>query len=219
MDDAPATPSLEPATAARLERARAGEDTSVRLRVIALEPGRSGVLEATVRHVAPPRTFQRKRGGEGRLQRVTLDDGTGEVDLVLWDDEARYVRDGPLVPGARVRLAGPSVREGWRGGVELHLGACVPEPVAHGVAVDLVGEVLGFGDTEPVLDGDGPRFRAEVRLRGEAGEVLVVLWDDALKRVRDGGVGTRWRLGGLTPHPALDGWYLGDGATVHPATP
>lgn len=213
-----AAPELDPATLERLERTRAGEDTSLRLRAATLEPGRSGVLEATVRQVSPPRTFQRKRGGEGSLQRVTLDDGTGEVELVLWDDEARFVRDGPLVPGARVRLRGPTVREGWRGGVELHLGACVPEPLDERVAVDVVGEVVGLGETEPVLDGDGPRFRAEVRLRSDAGEVLVVLWDDALKRVRDGGEGTWWSLSGLTPHPALEGWFLGDGATVRPAT-
>lgn len=211
-------PELEPATQARLRRARDGEDTSVRLRVITLEPGRSGVLEATVRHVAPARTFARKRGGEGLLRRVTLDDGTGEVDLVLWDDEGRHVRDGPLVPGARVRLRGPLVKEGFRGGVELHLGACVPEPAGQAVAVDLAGEVVELADTEPVLDGAGPRFRAEVRFRSDAGDALVVLWDDELKRVRDAGVGSRWRLSGLTPHPALEGWFLGDGATVRPAT-
>ncbi len=175
---------------------------------------------ATVQHVAPPRTFQRKRGGEGSLQRVTLEDDSGSVELVLWDDEARFVRDGPLTPGARVRLAGPTIKEGWRGGVELHLGACVPES-ADGPApsVDVTGSVLAFGDTEPVLGDNGPRFRAEVHLRTESGRVWVVLWDDQLKTVRAAGIGTSWRFEGLSPHPALAGWFLADGATMHPVEP
>src|SRR5687768_11761202 len=82
---------LEPATAARLARARGGAEVANRLQVATLEPGRVGVLDAQVRAIAPSRTYDRKRGGQGLLQRVTLADATGEVDLVLWDDELRHV--------------------------------------------------------------------------------------------------------------------------------
>ncbi len=207
---------LNESTRKRLARVAAGEDTSVSLKTGNLQPGQAGVITATVQHIAPQRTFQRKRGGEGCLQRVTLDDGSGSVDLVLWDDESRFIRDGPFIPGAVVRLAGPTVKEGWRGGVELHLGACVPVPAEAPSHVDLEGTILEFGSTEPVLGDEGPRFRAEVHIRTLTGAVWVVVWDDQLKQLREAGVGSQWQFSKLSPHPALSDWYLADAATMHP---
>src|SRR5688500_17144992 len=89
-------PHLNPGTAARLAAAWAGKDLTVRLRLGDLQVGQVGVLEAEVRAVAPVRSYQRKRGGDGLLVRVTLADRSGEADLVLWDDEVRLTKDGPL---------------------------------------------------------------------------------------------------------------------------
>ena len=77
---------VESATLERMRRAASGEDVRRMLRIASLRPGDVGVLRARVASVAPARTFRRKNGTEGLVGRVTFDDGTGEVDGVLWDD-------------------------------------------------------------------------------------------------------------------------------------
>ena len=191
--------------------ARAATPVERRLRIGSIDVGDFGVLQAKVVQVAPAKLFRRRNGSEGLVGRVTLDDGTGEIDLVLWDDENRHARDGTLAPGRAVRLRGATVKAGYRGGVELGLGAAILEPIDADEATSLVGIVGDLPDTRVV----GGRFQLELPLRVEGRDVVVVLWDDAVKAARDGASG-RLRIDGVVPHPVLDDWFLGDGSTVSP---
>src|SRR5688572_18471856 len=142
---------FEPATAERLARAGAGEDVARHLQVAGLEPGDVGVLDVQVRGVSPARTYDRKRGGQGLLQRVTLADATGEVDLVLWDDETRQAKDGPFQAGAFLRLRGAAVKAGHRGGVELGLGSALVETAPERpVGRPIEGTLASLGEVRPV---------------------------------------------------------------------
>jgi hypothetical protein len=200
---------LDAATAACLARARAGEDVARHLKVAALVPGDVGVLEVQVRAVAPVRTYVRKRGGEGLLQRVTLADATGEVDLVLWDDETRQAKDGPLQPGAFLRLRGAAVKAGHRGGVELGLGSALVEGlgVAFGAATTLEGVLVSFGEVRPVGDPPAVRFTMEAVLDTVSGKATLVAWDAAVKSLRIARPGDRVIVQGALTNPLLDGWW------------
>jgi hypothetical protein len=200
---------VDGATLERLRRARAGTDLPNRLALARLAPGDVGMVEATVAQVHPARGYGRKGGGQGELCRVTLRDGSGEADLVLWDDEVRHVRGGLLVPGARIRLRGAAVKAGYRGGVELGLGSAVLERVEAPAAATLAGTLAALGPTR-VLDGPPVRFQADAVVRTEAGERSVVLEGDLLLKAR---AAPGARLEGLAPHPALDGWLLCTPAT------
>lgn len=189
----------------RLQRARSGADLPNLLRLATIAPGDVGVVEATVAQVHPVRPYNRKRGGQGELCRVTLADASGEADLVLWDDEVRHARDGALVTGARVRLRGASVKPGYRGGVELGLGSAVLERVEAPAVATLSGVLESLGETR-VIEGPPVRFQAEAVVRTPDGERSVVLEGELLRQARKAAPGAR--LEGLVPHPALDGWLL-----------
>lgn len=210
----PSAPPLDPATAERLAAARRDGDEGHRLAIGELEVGQWGVLEAMVQDVGRTRVFSRKRGGEGMLRRILIADGTGEIDLVLWDEECRLAEDGPLAAGAQVRLHGPEVRPGYRGGLELHLGAAHIRPVTASSLRTLEGELVAVGEGRIVGEPPAVRFNADVRLRSDGQEVCVVLWDEGLRVAREVLPGTRLRVTGARPHPAIDDWYLGDGARV-----
>jgi hypothetical protein len=203
---------VDAATTARLARVRAGEDPARRLRVAALEPGQAGVLDVQVRAVGPSRTYERRRGGQGLVQRVTLADGTGEVDLVLWDDERRQCQDGPFQPGAFLRLRGAAVKAGHRGGVELGLGSALvealpmPAPSASSAGV-LEGRLLDLGEVRPVGSPPAMRFTMEATLETSMGPVRLAAWDLAVKALRAAGAGGRVRISGAAPNPLLDGWW------------
>jgi hypothetical protein len=208
---------LLPATQARLARAQEGQEVVRRLTVAALEPGQNGVLEVEVRAIAPARTFSRTRGGDGLLQRVTLADDSGEVDLVLWDDETRQTRDGVFRPGALLRLRGASVKSGHKSGVELGLGSAVVEVLPAPSGTTLVGTLLGVGEVRPVGTGAQLRFNAEVRLETPGGPVDATCWDGALKAVRGLPPGTPLRIEGAHPNPLLPGrWTVPAEARVLP---
>lgn len=207
---------LEPATAARLARARTGEDVSRRLQVATLEPGQAGVLDVQVRALSPSRTYPRKRGGEGLLQRVTLADATGEVDLILWDEELRHAGPtGAFQPGAFLRLRGAAVKAGHRGGVELGLGSALVEPLAAPASSEgppvLVGVIRAFGEVRPVGTPPAMRFTMDTTLETLDGEVHVAAWDAAVKQLRAAGLGVRVRLEGCVPNPLLAGWWTCSG--------
>ena len=199
---------LDPSAAARLAAARAGADLAVHLRLGDLHPGQVGVLEAEVRAVAPVRKYQRKRGGEGLLVRVTLADRSGEADLVLWDDEVRLAQDGPLQPGAHVRIHGPLVRagRGTSSPAELGLSGAEIVPLPAGAEATADGLLVGIGPTRPVGDPPALRFTCELTLDTPTGPLRVVAWDAAVKAALAAGVGTRVRVRGR-PNPFLDGWW------------
>ncbi|MHB1262610.1 MAG: hypothetical protein ACYC2H_12955 [Thermoplasmatota archaeon] len=206
---------LDDEVARRLARARAGEDVARRLHLGSLEPGQVGVLEVQVRAVAPSRTYERKRGGQGLLQRITLADATGEADLVLWDDELRHAGPaGPLQHGAFLRLRGAAVKAGHRGGVELSLGSAVVEPLAATAAsgpTALVGVLRAFGEVHPVGAPPALRFSMDATLETLDGLVQVVAWDQAVKQMRAAGLGVRVKLADCTPNPLLAGWWTCQG--------
>lgn len=199
---------LDASAAARLAAVRAGADLASRLRLGDLHPGEVGFLEAEVRSVAPVRKYQRKRGGEGLLVRVTLADRSGEADLVLWDDEVRLAKDGPLQPGAHVRIHGPTVRAGRnpQSPPELGLSGAELVPLPASAEAGLEGLLVAIGPTRAVGDPPALRFTCELTLATAAGSLRVVAWDAAVKGALAAGVGTRVRVRGR-PNPFLDGWW------------
>lgn len=57
-----------------------------------VEPGEEATIQGKVIDLGKLRTFE-KNSGEGRVRNVRLDDGTGSIKLVLWDEETEMVGD------------------------------------------------------------------------------------------------------------------------------
>lgn len=217
-DDArPIAPGLlDEATLARYEALRAELDQNTggrALRILDLEVGQVGVLEATVVRVEPIRPFNRKRGGEGLRGAVTLSDHGAEVTLTLWDEQTRLVRDGTFAPGARVRLRGATVQAGFRGGLELALGSAVVErlttvesPAAR-LQTSLRGQLVALSPARIV--GEAPaRIQADLTLRTATGPSNVALEGELVRQLRGVPVGTEIEVAPVAPHPLLDSWWL-----------
>ncbi|MHB8632487.1 MAG: hypothetical protein ACYDBQ_00780 [Thermoplasmatota archaeon] len=194
--------------------ARLAAPNPVYLAVANLEVGRFGVLDVKVATVHPARTYQRKSGGQGLLQRVTLADASAEVTLVLWDEETARVRDGTFRAGARLRVRGATVQPGWKGGIELRLGSAVVE-ATDSQGQDLVGRLDAVGATQLVGEPPAVRFRAEVTLSTANGPAHVVLWDEAVRSLQEIPAGSPVRVTRVERHPGLDGWWLaGPGTSI-----
>lgn len=187
------------------------------LRIEDLLPGMSKVdLLARVVRIQEPREFQRSGGRPGQVGSLVLQDSTGEIRLVLWDEKTSVLRQGGLKKGDIIRVQGAYVREGLDKRPELSLGArgtislCPDHPLArelpplaksrvkladlasHMVEVDVLGRVVTCSEVRIFERPDGTTGKvATLILMDETGQVRVSLWDDwaeAAKEISRGDV-------------------------------
>jgi ssDNA-binding replication factor A large subunit len=97
MNDAPLAVRLIQETVARA-RSRPPAPIST------LRPGSQEIVEAAVWKVWPPRDVKRASGAIDTIQEAVLDDGTGQILLVL---QSRRPRG--FSPGDRIRVVGATV--------------------------------------------------------------------------------------------------------------
>ena len=155
-------------------------------------------------------TFARKDGTEGKVARLTLEEGGRQIAAVLWDekvDEAAKWGDG-----TRVRIIGANSKVRQGGGFEVHLnrsseveileeGVLPREPLSMWTkigelrdgmrSVSVAGRVMSVNEPREFSRKDGTKGRvASVVLEDETGIVRLSLWDDDVNALSDMPVGT-----------------------------
>jgi replication factor A1 len=87
----------------------------------------TGLSDATISgeilSISQLREFQRSDGSVGKLVRIKLRDGSGQITCVLWDSTAEIVEKEQLGNGSKLRLSHGYTRLGLAGEVEFHLGS------------------------------------------------------------------------------------------------
>jgi replication factor A1 len=155
-----------------------------------------------VRNIFPPKEFQKKDGGAGKIASLVIADDSGEARLVLWDnnaDTANKVKRGDVV-----LLRNGYGKEGLGGSVEIQAGAMsniivnpkinldLPEAkeeqikikdLARGMSsVNLLCRVSVYYPPVEFKRPDGSEgVRASFTGEDETGKVRVLLWGDAAK--------------------------------------
>ena len=81
-----------------------------------LRPGRIATIEAIVAKLEPPREIEQRSGGKTKVRNGVLQDGTGEVSIVLWGNEVELVAEGD-----KIRIVEGWVKE-YKGRPEISLG-------------------------------------------------------------------------------------------------
>src|SRR4029077_8828907 len=94
------------------------------LRISSVQAGLSdATISGEILSMSQLREFQRSDGSVGKLVRVKLKDGSGQITCVLWDSTAEIVAKEELTSGSKLRLAHGYTRLGLAGEVEFHLGS------------------------------------------------------------------------------------------------
>ncbi|MHA2163474.1 MAG: OB-fold nucleic acid binding domain-containing protein [Candidatus Thorarchaeota archaeon] len=76
-------------------------------------------IEGKVARIFPTTKFERS-GKEGQVQNLIVADATGSVRVTFWNEDVDKIAD--LVEGDVLRIQHGYVKEGFRGGVEFHVG-------------------------------------------------------------------------------------------------
>ncbi len=94
---------------ANLVVAENGRSTGNKTDICDIIPGESATINGKVIDLGVLRKFS-KGGGEGRVRNVRVDDGTGSVKLVLWDDETSRVGKD-IVIGTEMTIVNGTVQD------------------------------------------------------------------------------------------------------------
>ncbi|MEM3047123.1 MAG: hypothetical protein QW057_08590 [Candidatus Bathyarchaeia archaeon] len=192
--------------------------------------GGSVWVEATVAQTPPPSVFQRE-DGQGQVRRLLLQDETGQIPLVLWNEEIENVSQ--VKEGSRIQVLRGILRPGLGGKPEIHLGRWGKATVQlRGGSADRtkariadLGQAGGSRWVEAAVvavaplreftsSGGKPGRVLSLLLGDETGMVRLTLWDEAVEdglglkhgeAVQFQAVNVRRRLGDLEVHIRVKG--------------
>ncbi len=147
------------------------------------------------------RQFERSDGKQGKVLRIRITDGSGEMSCVFWDAMAETVVREALGPGCQIRLLHGYTKHSTAGEVELHLGTRSAFQIlsrgnmAHRVLAEASSE-LPTGDRlklrllklQKARSENGPTWAL---CYGEAGMVIAKFWDEHSDNVMSFGQGAQ----------------------------
>ncbi len=194
------------------------EEPEVRaLHIEDLIPGMSKAdIVGRIIRIYEPREFQRQTGKAGCVSSLLLQDKTGQIRVVLWNDKVSYVKEGKIKKGDAIRVQNAYVRQGLDKQAELNLGMRgsivlnpddprvneLPPLVEMKVRaadlkpelgeVDILGRAIAASDVRTFERPDGSTGKvASLMLMDSTGQVRVSLWDeraDLVKQIKRGDV-------------------------------
>ncbi|MEM3547163.1 MAG: OB-fold nucleic acid binding domain-containing protein [Candidatus Bathyarchaeia archaeon] len=181
-------------------------------------------IEAPIIYVGEVKRFKRRQG-EGKVLRLVLDDGSKQLNCVLWDDKVdEFLSTGPTA-GWRIKILhgytksgteGVEVHVGSRGSIKLEKTSNVQLPVKK-VASLTADDRVFILEVFIVSKSDLKTFKANnregrvlrVNVKDGSGFLTLVLWNDAADRVVNVEDGSKLRiLGGKVRFRATGGLEL-----------
>jgi len=181
------------------------------LKIEDLMSGMSNVdIVGRVIRVYEPRTFERMDGSAGRVANLMLQDKTGQIRVVLWDDKASLIEEGKIQKGMALRVKGAYIHQGIDQQPELNVGlrsSVIPNPDDPRTAelpllqemkvkvadlkpeladVDVLGRVIALSEPRTFERPDSTTGKvATLMLTDATGQVRVSLWDERAELVRN----------------------------------
>jgi replication factor A1 len=82
----------------------------------------NSTITGQVNSISEIREFQRSDGTLGKVLKMRISDGSGQITCVFWDNLAETADREALTPGSQLRLLHGYTKNGMGGEVEFHLG-------------------------------------------------------------------------------------------------
>src|SRR4029077_7667654 len=181
---------------------------SVNISDVRISSVQAGLSDATISgeilSISQLREFQRSDGSVGKLVRVRLKDGSGQITCVLWDSTAEIVEREQLATGSKLRLVHGYTRLGLAGEVEFHLGSRssievlsrTPASIASSPGVPQTAQSVSLSpETVRVRIKKLQRSRGEngpawALCENEEGLMMAKFWDDNMETILSMGEGS-----------------------------
>lgn len=175
----------------------------LKLTIRDLVAGMTGVsLNVKVTRIFPPRTFQRKQGGEGKVANIIGNDSTGSIRVTFWNKHTQPIEDKEFDEGDIIRIINGRVRTGLRDQLEIHLGGGsrimvnppdidpkdFPDAKISLMTLNTLKEDMSDVNVEAIVitkyrvstfsRGESEGTVASLAIRDDTGRTRLVLWDE-----------------------------------------
>ncbi len=168
-----------------------------------VHPGQEATIQATVASMQPVRSFTRKNGRQGKVANVLLQDETGFLPVVFWNDDARKVENGELKANMTLKIINGYTKQG-RNGVELHVGRWSTIQLENTLSTSSIekmktkqkgklensekirGKILSISPTNVFFRKDETYgFVSKVHVKTKKGIKLITVWDNQVKTLQN----------------------------------
>ncbi len=182
------------------------------------------VIVGRIKDIYNVNSFNKSNGETGYVGAFLLHDSTGDIRIVLWDNQVSIFKDERFERNEIVKILNGTAKNGRYGGVEIHVGGyskinLAPEDVDHKkfpkfkeklVKIQDIHEDLGSISTEgkvmnrfPVKDfirKDGQNGSvSSIILRDSTGKIRITFWSEDIEKIENVEVGDFISLTNLTP--------------------
>ena len=158
-------------------------------------------LEGEVRQIYPCSKFKRTDGTDGKVQRISLSDDTGDIMCVFWDESVELLENIRI--GDIIKITGARVRIG-REEIEIHTTKSSEVEITRGKKMDhskeetttisdirigmgnvnLLARVVQIGNIRHFKKRDGNEGEViTILLSDETSTIRLNLWDDMVEKV------------------------------------
>jgi len=72
--------------------------------------------------IYPPKSFKRRDGSEGKILKLKIGDGSGEVPVIFWNEKADLILNEKLKIGDVIKVMHGYVKPGLYSKLEVHVG-------------------------------------------------------------------------------------------------
>lgn len=189
--------------ASYISASRHGIDLATSVPVINLEKGMRATVYGVVTSEVSVKTYQRKSGSEGERMHFILEDDTGKIEVLIWDEKViAGLSEKGMTKGSKIKIANGEVKV-TRYGKQINpdkWGTIVVEPedfpdmlvdasdkdkitpisdIATGGIYNVTGEVITKFDLRSFSRKSGGKGHVlNLILMDDSSSVKVVLWDE-----------------------------------------
>jgi len=182
------------------------------------------VIVGRIKDIFHVNSFKKSSGETGHVGSFLLHDNTGDIRIVLWDEQVSIFKDERFEKNEIVKILNGTAKNGRNGGIEIHVGGfskidLAPEDVDYKkypkikeqfAKIQDINENLGSISTEgkvmnrfPVKDfirKDGQNGRvSSIILRDSTGKVRITFWNEDIEKIENVEVGDFISLTNLNP--------------------
>ena len=176
-------------------------------------------------------SFKRKDGTDGILQSIIIEDKTGSMRIVFWDEKAGELQNNNCKTGDPIRIFNGYTRLGRDGSTEVHLGARsqlqirpsgikddelpdfkpthtkIQDIKGNEIDVSIRGKITQIDDTLEFERSDGTKGQKRGLVVGdETGEIYINLWNEKVEKLDSFSLGDIVELVGFSAKIGLKGF-------------
>ena len=182
------------------------------------------VLVGRIKDIFNLNSFKKSNGEVGYVGAFKLHDNTGDIRIVLWDDQVNVFKDERFEKNEIVKILNGNAKQGRYGGIEIHIGrfskiVLAPEDVDYKKypkikeefklineineklgSISIEGKVMNRSPVREFTRKDGQNGRvSSLTVRDSSGKIRISFWNEDIDKIENIEIGDFISLSSLNP--------------------